>query len=190
MLVVCASSMALACGPVTPHATQPAATAPAALAVAVTPQDLGALPEGQCDVATFLAQLGGKCALVDAGRVSGSGEAVEAKTASDHDACSVWNSGGMPPQTINIDLGSVRSLSGLLLVPDMTPPDGDATHVVEYIDDQGVIQPLVTASAHMTSAHGYEVAFPKTMSLRYLRVTTTKSNAWVAWREVGPMLCQ
>ena len=182
---------ALGCGATNSQtAPQAPAASSAPAAAPVVPRDLGTLPEGECNVATFLATLGGRCTLVPTSRVSGTGDASQAAAATDHDACTVWSSGGMPPQTVNIDLGAVRDVSGVLLVPDMTPPEGDVTHTLEAVDDLGAIKPVAIVKARMISAHGYAVAFPSPIKARFLRVTTTEATTWVAWREIAPLSCQ
>jgi hypothetical protein len=187
-----AALLAVSCGPSATQPSTPTTPTPVASAppVDVTARDLGTLPDGDCNVKTFLNTLNGRCEMVKAMRVSGSGDASEGATAGDNDACTVWSTGGMAPQVVNVDLGTVRDVSALLLVPDMVPPDGDETNLVEYIDEDGVQHSLVRAKTSMTSAHGYVLAFPSTLKMRFLRVTTTEASTNVAWRELGAMTCK
>jgi hypothetical protein len=187
-----AALLAVSCGPSATQPGAPTTSTPVASAppVDVTPRDLGALPDGDCTVKTFLTTLNNRCEMLHAARVSGTGDAAEGGSAGDNDACTVWSTGGMAPQVVNVDLGGVRDVSGLLLVPDMVPPDGDQTNLVEYIDEDGIQHSLVRAKASMTSAHGYAVAFPQTLKMRFIRVTTTEASTNVAWRELGAMTCK
>ena len=90
---------------------------------------------------------------------------------------------------ITVDLEKDSAVSGLLLVPDMTPPEGDVLHVVEQSNDGDVWSAVVSVQRHMVDDHVYAVSFPQKVTTHFLRVTTSASPSWVAWAEVAPILC-
>ena len=186
--------MLAACGPSNTPAPQGATAAQRAFddatAPDVAPRDLGALPEGECGTHAFIAAMGASCKRVEAKAAEASGGAAQSHAAaSDADACTVWSSGGIAPQYIGIDLGKNTEISGLLLIPDSTPPEIDVVQRVEISDDNSPFRPLVDVKGHEISAHGYAVTFPSKVKARFVRVTTEAARTYVAWREVAAVTC-
>ena len=156
----------------------------------VTPRDLGALPPGECGTQAFIAAMGATCKRLDAKAAESSGGAPESHAAaSDADACTMWNSGGLAPQFIGIDLGKNTEMSGMLLIPDSTPPEIDAVQRIEVSGDNTPFRPLVDVKAHEITAHGYAVTFPTKVTARFVRVTTESTRAYVSWREIAAVTC-
>jgi F5/8 type C domain len=153
----------------------------------LTARELGALSPGECSTKSYIAQMGAACAGLPARNAR---TAVGlAAAAADGDVCTVWNSGGVPPQTILVDLEKDASFTGLLLVPEMTPPEGDVVHVLEHSIDGNTWTPLGVLKMHMADDHVYAVTFPAKITSRLLRITTSASPSWVAWGEVEPVRC-
>ncbi len=173
------------CG--TPPPGSPVATT--AATPVVEGRDIGKVDPNACSTAGFVAQAGASCKEVRSKNAQGGSQKVQAATANDGDACTVWNSGGVPPQTITIDLEKDSAVSGILLVPDMTPPEGDVTHTLETSSDGDTWTAIAVVKRKMVDDHVYAVSFPKKVTTRFLRVATTASMSWVAWAEVAPLLC-
>lgn len=169
--------------PVTPKAT---ASGDAPL---VEARDIGKVEPTACSTVGFIAVAGASCREVRSRNARGGAKQVQAATANDGDACTVWNAGGLPPQAITVDLEKDTALTGVLLVPDMTPPEGEVTHSIEQSSDGDTWTPVAVLKQKMVDDHVYVVAFPKKVTARFLRVSTSASASWVAWAEVAPLLC-
>jgi hypothetical protein len=155
----------------------------------VAPRELAPLPDGECGTQTLIAQIGASCKRVDATAAEASGGIGANKNATDADACTVWSSGGMPPQYIGLDLGAAKEITGLLVIPDSTPPMMEATHRVEVSGDNQRFHEIVDVKGSMTSGHGYAIAFPQKTRARFVRVTTVGAPSFVAWREITAIDC-
>jgi hypothetical protein len=156
----------------------------------VAPKDLGPLEPGNCDPHQFLASAGNQCSMLKTKYAEATGGAGKnAAASSDQDACTVWSSGGMPPAYVLIDLGSDQMVSGILLVPEVTPPDVEMSNVIEIADSKGSLHAIAELKGHILDEHGILAPLPKPVVARYLRLTTLGSPAWVAWREVSALHC-
>ncbi|MDP6946623.1 MAG: hypothetical protein QF464_20910, partial [Myxococcota bacterium] len=80
----------------------------------------------RAEVAAF-----GRCQVLDVQRVRTSSQSSEALHALDGDVETAWNAGAWVPQAIELELPAGAQVSGVLLLPDMTPNFGVVTHVVE-----------------------------------------------------------
>ena len=93
-----------------------------------------------------------------------------------------WNSGHSAPGWIEVDLGASRSLDSLRLSPSQSPT-GAATHYI-YAGNS----PSPTALIAIASGLGGDLEpFAVDLGLyyaRYIRVYTSSSPSWVAWREI------
>jgi hypothetical protein len=178
------SFLASACGGA---ARAPARAAAPTEGPELKPRELGALNPGECSTKTYIAQMGAACAGLPARNASATGGPAAA--AADGDVCTVWNSGGVPPQAIVIDLEKDTSFNGFLLVPEMTPPEGDVVHVLERSNDGDAWTPIGVVRGHMVDDHVYAVSFPATITARLIRITTNASPSWVAWGEAEPVRC-
>jgi hypothetical protein len=160
---------------------------PAPPVAVVAPKDLGALGNGDCSTKSFLSQMG--CVSIKSHNASSATAAAAAGSATDDDACTVWSSGGLPPQEIGLDIEKEQLVAGVLLVPDMTPPEGDMRHVVQVSRANETFRSVVAVEGRMTSAHGYAVMFPSPVRASGLKVVTESGQTWVAWREIAPVAC-
>ncbi len=155
----------------------------------VEARDIGKIDPTACSTTGLIAKAGASCREVRSKNAQGGAQRVQAATANDGDACTIWNAGGVPPQAITVDLEKDSAISGVLLVPDMTPPEGDVTHMIETSSDGDTWTPIAIVRGRMVDDHVYAVAFPKKVTTRFLRVATNASVSWVAWAEVAPLLC-
>ena len=101
----------------------------------------------------------------------------------DSDACTVWNSGGAPPQAIRASIDGDSPVTGVVFIPEMTP-NGDATHVLTLDDASYVVQ------ASFVSGLGHVVVFDRPTPAKTITVRTTASPSWVAWRAIVPITCE
>jgi F5/8 type C domain len=97
---------------------------------------------------------------------------------------SYWNSGSFPPQWIEVDLGAVQRVGevdlGITQLPDCTTDHrlygrasaSDPDTLLQEFNGYTVDQQLLR----------YVAAMPQ--QLRFIRVETTSSCSWVAWREI------
>jgi hypothetical protein len=107
----------------------------------------------------------------------------------DGNAATSWNSGGFPPQWIDIDLGCPAVLQTVRLLPNQVPPVGYATHEVqlawvEYPAPSDYVT-VATLAQTFTSGHWVQLDLPRTeVGVRHVRITTTASRSWVGWAEI------
>lgn len=94
----------------------------------------------------------------------------------------VWNSGGVAPAWIQFDLGSSRSLQGIRLTPEQSPASGFMTHEI-YVGNTSPPTTLV-ATISGTTVRREPIVRNFNATGRYVRVLTTASSSWVAWREI------
>jgi hypothetical protein len=98
---------------------------------------------------------------------------------------SVWIAGGHPPQWIEVDLGGAYRLTEIRLLVSQLPA-GPTRHRVLVRGPGGAAATLVHEFA-VDTVDGDWLAFVPDAPLenvRYVRVETTSSPSWVAWREV------
>ena len=93
----------------------------------------------------------------------------------------LWNSGGFAPQWIEADLGATYSVKKIRLTIEQSPAVQSATHVITI---NGVT--VATLSGTFTSGSTIEADLLNAPTNgRFVRVTTTASNSWIAWREIA-----
>jgi hypothetical protein len=96
-----------------------------------------------------------------------------------------WNSGGLPPQWIEIDLGAPVALGRIRLFVSQYP-DGSTTHRIltrETTGDPWTVQHVFNGVTVEGQVLEHSPASAWT-NVRYVRVDTTASVSWVAWREI------
>jgi len=120
-------------------------------------------------------------------RASGNGDPV---LGADGDSCTVWSSGGFAPAAFDLDFGRTAIVHGVVLVPEMTPEEGETVNVVEASDDGERYAPVLLFRRVMQTKRPVAVLFTETVSARFLRVRTVQTESWVAWREVVPFACE
>jgi hypothetical protein len=112
----------------------------------------------------------------------------DAGKAADGSTCTVWNAGAGAPQTITFDLGTPTRIDVIALVPEMTP-DGQVAHEVALSDDGRSFQVGHRVEAPMRSGAQVELVLPRPERARFVRVTSSRSPSFVAWREIGLFRC-
>jgi hypothetical protein len=101
--------------------------------------------------------------------------------ATDRDEASTWNAGAGAPQWIAFDLGEVDVVKRIELLTNQVPA-GDTMHVVEGAASEGAWFPLATFAG--TTQDNQLLRWNGSASVRWVRVTTTQSPSWIAWREI------
>jgi hypothetical protein len=102
----------------------------------------------------------------------------------DRDRQTIWNSGSPPEQWIQIDLGAPRSLAAVRLVTSQYP-SGATVHQV-WVGDSVTNLRLAHEFKGQTQDYqelSYTPTAPDT-NVRFIRIVTTASPSWVAWREI------
>jgi hypothetical protein len=96
-----------------------------------------------------------------------------------------WNSGDHAPQWIEIDLGSSKAIGGISLLGTQLP-DGDTVHRVMGKARASDSYRLLHEFTCFTMEGQWLEYSPPTPweNVRFLRVKTTMSPSWVAWREI------
>jgi len=130
-----------------------------------------------------------KCTPLHGAPMSSGGTTQETVEAFDGDLCSVWNAGGPPPRFAAEDFGQKRVVSGLIIVPSMEK-NGRVRNVVEASDDGITYHTMYILDQELQSGHAYEVKLPTPFAARGLRVSTTDSTSFVAWREIVGLECK
>ncbi|MBM2844388.1 MAG: putative rhs-related protein, partial [Anaerolineales bacterium] len=104
----------------------------------------------------------------------------------DGDPGTNWNSGGGPLQWIQIDLGASHDIAAIRLTVSQSPP-GQTTHVI-YGQGEGTAGELVRLHTFSGSTSDADVLIfaplEPVRGIRLLRIETTLSPSWVAWREI------
>lgn len=144
-------------------------------------------PAGDCAVRLERPPRSG-CNEIFALGATASGASAEAGKAADGSRCTIWNAGGFAPQQMTLDVGTPTRVDVIALVPEMTP-DGSVTHDVAFSDDGTTFQVGHRIEAPMRTGQQVELVLPRPEKARFVRITTTKSPSFVAWREVGLFRC-
>lgn len=100
----------------------------------------------------------------------------------DGDATTHWSADGPAPQWILLDLGGEFPISKVRLLVAQTPA-GPTTHQIAGGTNPEQLALLGTLEGTTQDGQWLEFAAPAT-NLRYVRITTTQSPSWVAWREI------
>jgi hypothetical protein len=192
----CGPSPVIMAPPPEPPPTEEQQTAPAEgqrspAQVATDPEGAGALPvaHNTCDLAPRVAALAPGCERLRGVAALGTGAERAAVAAFDGDACSIWSSGGHAPQSATLDLGAPMHVSMVLLVPEMTPSPATVHHILEVSDDGKSFVRLGQLRTTMRTGEVVELPIPGGVETRFLRVTTSESPSWVAWRDVVVLRC-
>ena len=102
----------------------------------------------------------------------------------DGDPGTTWNSGDGPPQWIEIDLGTERSIDGIRLTVSQYP-GGSTRHQVYVRGERG--EATLVHEFSQDTADGDILEYNPELPLdgvRYLRIVTVSSPSWVGWREI------
>ncbi len=114
--------------------------------------------------------------------------AGDALRASDGSTCTVWSAGGSAPASVTLDLGTPTRIDAIVLVPEMSP-SGRVRHEIAFSDDGRSFQVGHRVEAPMRTRVPVELPLPRPERARFVRVTTTSSPSFVAWREVALFRC-
>jgi len=99
----------------------------------------------------------------------------------DHELQNIWSSGMYAPGWIQLDLGQPTAITRVRLFTAQNPP-GPTTHQIVGGLTPGSLAPLGTLEGETADSQWLELQ--TNVSVRYLRVVTTKSPSWVGWREI------
>jgi len=103
----------------------------------------------------------------------------------DGDPETIWNSGGLPTQWIEIDFGSVFDIERVILLTAQTP-DGPTIHQVWGRGESGDYRQFHEFRGSTADGLTLDVSPVSYWSgIRYLKIETTESPSWVAWREIA-----
>jgi len=129
---------------------------------------------------------GANVALGKPVRVSNQTGDLSGTLAVDGDFGTLWNSGGGPTQWIEIDLGEAFDISEIRLTVSQYP-SGKTTHQIKGKGPQAGDPDILLHTLDGNTQDGDELLYQlddSIGSIRYLRVETTTSPSWVAWREI------
>jgi hypothetical protein len=108
-----------------------------------------------------------------------------AENAVDGDPSTTWNSGRWPPAWIEIDLGRAVAVTEIRLTVAQSPVGVTEHRIWGRAVDAGELVLLGTLSGQTTDSQSLRLTSPGTWpAVRWLRVETTASPSWVAWREI------
>ncbi|MEO7093113.1 MAG: discoidin domain-containing protein [Polyangiales bacterium] len=172
-----------------PGYSYPPAAPPNDDARTLVTRDLGAVADDQCSLAALLPQVGPRCKAVTGSQATGS-EAATSFKAFDGDACSAWDSGATTPRFVAVDFGALRTVTGVLVVAQTTPPVATAKHTIEASDDGTKWTVAYIIEGQMGTQRAYSIPFQSPVTARYLRVTSdVGGGATFSWREITALDC-
>ncbi|HSB90315.1 MAG TPA: discoidin domain-containing protein [Anaerolineales bacterium] len=103
----------------------------------------------------------------------------------DGDPETAWSAGTHPTQWIEIDLGATYDLDRLILTVAQTPA-GNTVHQVFGRGDEGNYRLLHEFRGDTSDGQLLDVApMAAWDAVRYLKIETSESPSWVAWREIA-----
>jgi inosine-uridine nucleoside N-ribohydrolase len=104
--------------------------------------------------------------------------------AMDNNSESIWNAGADPEQWIQIDLGKLTEVSAIRLVISQYPA-GNTIHQIWGSAEVNNLTLLNEFNGFTQDHNILEFNPPIPLSnIRYIKITTTQSPSWVAWREI------
>ena len=118
-------------------------------------------------------------------RASATNPGDEPANAFDGDTGTLWSAGDFPPQWIEVDLGGVFNVAEIRLVPSQYPA-GNTVHRIlgSGPDTGGLIELGVIEGETNDGDYLVLVGASPWLGLDSIRVETTSSPSWVAWREI------
>jgi hypothetical protein len=119
-----------------------------------------------------------------AGATFDGGGSGDASLAFDGDPTTSWNSGTGPIRYIEVDFGSPQSLVAITALVDQTP-SGETSHEVAF---DGI--PVFSWTGDTSDSDLLTHRFATVKTAQTVRITTTVSPSWVAWREIQFPSCQ
>ena len=117
-------------------------------------------------------------------RVSSDIRGYEGALAVDGDLGTFWNSGGLPPKWIETDLGQPTTVTAIRLVIEQYPA-GDTIHQIWGGADANNQTLLHEFNGFTQDPNTLEFKpSPPLTNIRYIKIVTTQSPSWTAWREI------
>jgi hypothetical protein len=104
------------------------------------------------------------------------------KLAFDGDVTTVWNAGASAPSWIQLDLGQPVTISKVRLNVAQNP-NGPTTHEISGGPTPDSLTLIGTLDGNTTDEQWLELN-QSANNVRYVKIETTKSPSWVAWREI------
>lgn len=96
----------------------------------------------------------------------------------------IWSSGAYAPQWIQIDLGKPTTVSVIRLITSQYP-EGETIHQIWVGPDPNGLVLMHEFKGNTKDPDTLEFKPPSPlMNVRYIKILTTQSPSWVAWREV------
>ncbi len=135
----------------------------------------GALPSGSTSDAPIK--------VVPAGITASSTYADNVPTRAIDGDGSAWIASGYATQWIEVDLGAAVPLKKVRMLVSQSPA-GQTTHVVTGGMNPAPTSVLQTLSGNTSDGQWLEAALDGSVSVRYIRITTTSSPSWVSWHEL------
>lgn len=102
---------------------------------------------------------------------------------SDANPSTAWNSGGPAPAWIQLDLNRNVVPSRVRLHTEQYPP-GNVTHTITGVLSNGATVNLASYAGYMSNSVWLEINIPYSIPVRYLRIATSQSSSWVAWKDI------
>ena len=108
----------------------------------------------------------------------------EGRLAVDGDLGTFWNSGQLPPNWIQIDLGQDSTVTEIRLVIEQWPA-GDTVHQIWAGADAANLSLIheFNGYTHDPDTLEFKPAAPLP-NIRYVKIITTQSPSWTSWREI------
>lgn len=94
----------------------------------------------------------------------------------------LWNSGGFPPQWIEIDLGRAMEIKGIKITCEQYPVSAKTYHMIKAGESPNPSK-IITVSNQVTHTNE-ELSFSLATRARYIRIETTESPSWIAWKNL------
>jgi hypothetical protein len=96
----------------------------------------------------------------------------------------IWNSGDYPDQWLQLDFGGPKSISYIKLYVSQYPT-GDTVHQIWGGDAEEDLRLIFEFTGRTSDKQELEfIPQEAIVGIRLLRIITTKSPSWVAWREI------
>ena len=142
-------------------------------------------PQSQPDPCVAVEVPGSNLAFGKEVRSSGSLSGAGPEGAFDENIATIWNSGNGPPQWIQVDLGAAHEVTRISLIVGQDPAGGTVHRVLVRSADGSGFRVVKTFDGR--TVDGQELVFEPPGGLanvRYIRIETTSSPSWVAWKEI------
>jgi hypothetical protein len=94
-----------------------------------------------------------------------------------------WNSGGVPPQWIELDLGTPDSVQMIRLVVSQYPA-GETLHQIWVRGENEEYRLFKELRGRTKDRDVLAIPTPGLTMIRYVKIVTLQSPSWVGWREV------